>query len=61
MFKYLKKTELDFKVICYLIYIPCYLQVYSFPVQSSFTEDAHQCLSKVLADKQPMILKVDEI
>ncbi|TKS79513.1 Nucleoporin NDC1 [Collichthys lucidus] len=32
-------------------------EVYSFPVQSSFTEDAHQCLSKVLADKQPMILK----
>uniref|UniRef100_A0A665WVZ5 Nucleoporin NDC1 n=1 Tax=Echeneis naucrates TaxID=173247 RepID=A0A665WVZ5_ECHNA len=28
-----------------------------FPVQSSFTEDAHLCLPKVLTDKQPMILK----
>ncbi|KAM7379608.1 hypothetical protein PAMP_005151 [Pampus punctatissimus] len=32
-------------------------EVYSFPVQSSFTEDAHQCLPNVLTDKQPMILK----
>uniref|UniRef100_A0A8C9YVR1 Nucleoporin NDC1 n=1 Tax=Sander lucioperca TaxID=283035 RepID=A0A8C9YVR1_SANLU len=32
-------------------------EVYSFPVQSSFTEDAHQCLPTVLTDKQPMILK----
>lgn len=32
-------------------------EVYSFPVQSSFTEDAQQCLPKVLTDKQPMILK----
>lgn len=32
-------------------------EVYSFPVQSSFTEDAHQCLPKVLTDKQPVILK----
>lgn len=32
-------------------------EVYSFPVQSSFTEDAHQCLPKVLTDKQTMILK----
>ncbi|XP_056277399.1 nucleoporin NDC1 isoform X2 [Pseudoliparis swirei] len=32
-------------------------EVYSFPVQSSFTEEAHQCLPKVLTDKQPMILK----
>ncbi|KAM9349787.1 nucleoporin NDC1 [Symphorus nematophorus] len=32
-------------------------EVYSFPVQSSFTEDAHQCLPKVLTDKQPIILK----
>ncbi|XP_072220044.1 nucleoporin NDC1 isoform X1 [Leuresthes tenuis] len=32
-------------------------EVYSFPVQSSFTEDAHQCLPKVLTEKQPMILK----
>uniref|UniRef100_A0A3Q1JHL5 Nucleoporin NDC1 n=1 Tax=Anabas testudineus TaxID=64144 RepID=A0A3Q1JHL5_ANATE len=32
-------------------------EAYSFPVQSSFTEDAHQCISKVLTDKQPMILK----
>lgn len=27
-------------------------------MQSSFTEDAHQCLAKVLNEKQPMILKV---
>uniref|UniRef100_A0A8P4KJC9 Nucleoporin NDC1 n=1 Tax=Dicentrarchus labrax TaxID=13489 RepID=A0A8P4KJC9_DICLA len=32
-------------------------EVYSFPVQSSFTEDVHQCLPKVLTDNQPMILK----
>ncbi|KAM8850982.1 nucleoporin NDC1 isoform 1-T1 [Spinachia spinachia] len=32
-------------------------EVYSFPVQSSFTEDAHQCLPKVLTNKRPMILK----
>ncbi|XP_032387039.1 nucleoporin NDC1 isoform X1 [Etheostoma spectabile] len=32
-------------------------EVYSFPVQSSFTEDAHQCLPKVLTDKQPKILQ----
>ncbi|XP_026170156.1 nucleoporin NDC1 isoform X2 [Mastacembelus armatus] len=32
-------------------------EVYSFPVQSSFTEDAHQCLPKVLTEKQPVILK----
>ncbi|XP_076004408.1 nucleoporin NDC1 isoform X2 [Genypterus blacodes] len=32
-------------------------EVYSFPVQSSFTEEAHQCLPKVLTGKQPMILK----
>ncbi|XP_047444415.1 nucleoporin NDC1 isoform X2 [Mugil cephalus] len=32
-------------------------EVYSFPVQSSFTEESHQCLPKVLTDKQPMILK----
>ncbi|XP_039999176.1 nucleoporin NDC1 [Xiphias gladius] len=32
-------------------------EVYSFPVQPSFTEDDHHCLSKVLANKQPMILK----
>ncbi|XP_078120388.1 nucleoporin NDC1 isoform X2 [Sander vitreus] len=32
-------------------------EVYSFPVQSSFTENAHQCLPTVLTDKQPMILK----
>uniref|UniRef100_A0A671YDK5 Nucleoporin NDC1 n=1 Tax=Sparus aurata TaxID=8175 RepID=A0A671YDK5_SPAAU len=32
-------------------------ELYSFPVQSSFTEDAHQCLAKVLNEKQPMILK----
>uniref|UniRef100_A0A7N8YDS1 Nucleoporin NDC1 n=1 Tax=Mastacembelus armatus TaxID=205130 RepID=A0A7N8YDS1_9TELE len=33
------------------------VSVYSFPVQSSFTEDAHQCLPKVLTEKQPVILK----
>lgn len=32
-------------------------ELYSFPVQSSFTDDAHQCLPKVLLEKQPMILK----
>ncbi|XP_056149324.1 nucleoporin NDC1 [Lampris incognitus] len=32
-------------------------EVYSFPMQSSFTEDAHLCLPKVLACKQPMIMK----
>ncbi|XP_034469065.1 nucleoporin NDC1 isoform X1 [Hippoglossus hippoglossus] len=32
-------------------------EVYSFPVQSSFTEDAHQCLPKVVTDQQPIILK----
>uniref|UniRef100_UPI0037E7E39D nucleoporin NDC1 n=1 Tax=Semicossyphus pulcher TaxID=241346 RepID=UPI0037E7E39D len=32
-------------------------EVFSFPVQSSFTEDSHQCLPKVLTDKQPMIVK----
>ncbi|XP_061879414.1 nucleoporin NDC1 [Entelurus aequoreus] len=30
---------------------------YSFPLQSSFTEDLHQCLPKVLSDPQPAILK----
>uniref|UniRef100_A0A8C6UL92 Nucleoporin NDC1 n=1 Tax=Neogobius melanostomus TaxID=47308 RepID=A0A8C6UL92_9GOBI len=29
----------------------------SFPVQSSFTDNAHQCLAKVIAEKQPIILK----
>ncbi|KAM4557248.1 nucleoporin NDC1 isoform 1-T1 [Fundulus diaphanus] len=32
-------------------------EVYSFPVKSTFTEDSHQCLPKVLTDNQPMILK----
>ncbi|KAM9719271.1 nucleoporin NDC1 isoform 2-T4 [Menidia menidia] len=32
-------------------------EVYSFPVQPSFTEDAHQCLPKVLPEEQPKILK----
>ncbi|XP_041132986.1 nucleoporin NDC1-like isoform X2 [Polyodon spathula] len=32
-------------------------EVYCFPVQSSFSEDAHQCLPKVLSSKQPLILK----
>ncbi|XP_068196992.1 nucleoporin NDC1 isoform X2 [Antennarius striatus] len=32
-------------------------EFYNFPLQSSFTEDAHQCLPKVLTNKQPMILK----
>uniref|UniRef100_A0A8C6PF31 Nucleoporin NDC1 n=1 Tax=Nothobranchius furzeri TaxID=105023 RepID=A0A8C6PF31_NOTFU len=32
-------------------------EVYTFPVQSTFTEDSHQSLPKVLTDKQPMILK----
>lgn len=32
-------------------------EFYSFPVQSSFTDDALQCLPKVITEKQPMILK----
>uniref|UniRef100_A0A8C6UJ01 Nucleoporin NDC1 n=1 Tax=Neogobius melanostomus TaxID=47308 RepID=A0A8C6UJ01_9GOBI len=32
-------------------------ELYSFPVQSSFTDNAHQCLAKVIAEKQPIILK----
>uniref|UniRef100_A0A3B3C4Y5 Nucleoporin NDC1 n=2 Tax=Oryzias melastigma TaxID=30732 RepID=A0A3B3C4Y5_ORYME len=32
-------------------------EAYSFPVQSTFTEEAPQCLPKVLSEKQPMILK----
>lgn len=32
-------------------------ELHSFPVQSPFTEDAHQCLPKVIAEKQPVILK----
>ncbi|XP_077415482.1 nucleoporin NDC1 isoform X2 [Vanacampus margaritifer] len=30
---------------------------YSFPVQSTFTEDVHQCLPRVLSDPHPAILK----
>ncbi|KAM9791541.1 nucleoporin NDC1 [Syngnathus typhle] len=30
---------------------------YSFPVQSSFTEEVHQCLPRVLSDPAPAILK----
>ncbi|XP_055084546.1 nucleoporin NDC1 isoform X2 [Periophthalmus magnuspinnatus] len=32
-------------------------ELYNFPVQISFTDDAQQCLPKVIAEKQPMILK----
>ncbi|XP_013996948.1 nucleoporin NDC1 isoform X4 [Salmo salar] len=32
-------------------------EVYSFPVQSTFTEESHQCLPKVITGMQPMILK----
>ncbi|XP_014853173.1 PREDICTED: nucleoporin NDC1 isoform X1 [Poecilia mexicana] len=32
-------------------------EVYSFPVQPTFTEDSRQCLPRVLTDQQPMILK----
>ncbi|CAL1580441.1 unnamed protein product [Knipowitschia caucasica] len=32
-------------------------ELYSFPVQTSFTDDAQQCLPKVISEKQPMILK----
>ncbi|KAL4608249.1 nucleoporin NDC1 isoform X1 [Arapaima gigas] len=32
-------------------------ETYSFPVQSSFSEDISQCLPKVLSEKQPLILK----
>ncbi|XP_037537301.1 nucleoporin NDC1 [Nematolebias whitei] len=33
------------------------IEGYSFPVQSTFIENSHQCLPKVLTDKQPLILK----
>lgn len=36
------------------------VQVYTFPVQSSFTEDVQQCLPMVLSEKQPVILKVEK-
>nr|XP_046263568.1 nucleoporin NDC1 isoform X2 [Scatophagus argus] len=32
-------------------------EVYSFPVQPSFTEDTNQCLPKVLTENQPVIMK----
>ncbi|XP_072296828.1 nucleoporin NDC1 [Eucyclogobius newberryi] len=32
-------------------------ELYSFPVQTSFTDDVQQCLPKVIAEKHPMILK----
>nr|XP_023671672.1 nucleoporin NDC1 isoform X1 [Paramormyrops kingsleyae] len=32
-------------------------EAYSFPVQSSFSEDTSQCLPKVISEKEPMILK----
>ncbi|XP_028988523.1 nucleoporin NDC1 [Betta splendens] len=32
-------------------------EAYSFPVQSTFTEDSQQCLPKVLPEKQPVVLK----
>lgn len=32
-------------------------EVYSFPVQLSFTDDGHQCLPKVIVEKQPVIMK----
>lgn len=35
-----------------------HLQAYSFPVQSTFTEDAEQCLPKVLAEKNTLVMKV---
>lgn len=37
-----------------------YLQVYSFPLQSTFTDDANECLPKVLTDDHPLIVKVLE-
>lgn len=30
-------------------------------MQSTFTEDTHQCLPKVLSEKQPVILKVGRV
>lgn len=32
-------------------------ELFSFPVQSSFANEGHQCLPKVITEKQPMILK----
>lgn len=37
-----------------------YVQVYSFPLQSTFTDDANECLPKVLTDNHPLIVKVFE-
>ncbi|KAI4885719.1 hypothetical protein NFI96_017805 [Prochilodus magdalenae] len=41
-------------VLLFRIYVT---EAYSFPVQSTFTEDAEQCLPKVLTEKDTLILK----
>lgn len=41
-------------VLLFRIYVS---EVYSFPVQSSFAEDAEECLPKVLLSKEPPIMK----
>lgn len=35
-----------------------HFQAYSFPVQSTFSEDAEQCLPKVVAEKSTLVMKV---
>uniref|UniRef100_A0AAY4BJ27 Nucleoporin NDC1 n=1 Tax=Denticeps clupeoides TaxID=299321 RepID=A0AAY4BJ27_9TELE len=41
-------------VFLFRIYVS---EAYSFPVQSTFTEDAEMCLPKVLSCKEPMVMK----
>ncbi|KAK7163073.1 hypothetical protein R3I93_007193 [Phoxinus phoxinus] len=41
-------------VLLFRIYV---IEAYSFPVQSTFTEDAEQCLPKVLAEKNTSVMK----
>uniref|UniRef100_A0A8C1ECA0 Nucleoporin NDC1 n=1 Tax=Cyprinus carpio carpio TaxID=630221 RepID=A0A8C1ECA0_CYPCA len=41
-------------VLLFRIYVT---EAYSFPVQSTFTEDAEQCLPKVLAEKNTLVMK----
>lgn len=41
-------------VLLFRIYVT---EAYSFPVQSTFTEDAEQCLPKVLAEKNTSVMK----
>lgn len=41
-------------VLLFRIYVT---EAYSFPVQSTFTEDAEQCLPKVLSEKNTLVMK----